>query len=120
MTKEMYEELARDLKRKNKWLLAIVIVLTVLFIGMSVFAFSEFSIVIENKTEYVAEQNAETQGDNSQIKQNIDLSKENNPIYFICGCVILGVLIITVGVVLIYGKITSKNHNKKTGKGDDY
>ena len=112
MTKEMYEELAKDLKRKNKILLICLIVSIVLLFGMTIFAFSKVDIVYESSTTYTAEQNADTQGDNSAIKQTIDTSEDGNKTYIIAGAVIVGLLILTAGAVLIYGKSTSKNHDQ--------
>ena len=116
MTRDMLEELATELKRKNKILLVCLIVSIALLFGMTIFAFSEFHITYENSTTYTTEQSADTQGDNSHIEQTIETSDDNGSSYIIAGAVIVGLLILTVGGVLIYGKSTSKNHNKKAGE----
>lgn len=109
MTKDMLEQYIKDLKRKNKILLVCLILSIVFLLGMTAFAFSEFHIVYERNTTYTAEQNADTQGDNSEIQQTIDTSESGSKPYIIAGAVICGLLILTVGAMFIYGKSTSKN-----------
>lgn len=118
MTKQMLEELLVETKKKNKVLLVSLIIAVVLFVGMAIFAFATFEVTYESSTEYEFSQDADTQGDGSQIEQTIDMSKEHNSTYVICGTVILAVAILTVGVVL-YGKSKSKNNNTQNEKGNN-
>lgn len=112
MTNEMLEDFIKELKRKNRVLFIISAITIALLIGMTAFAFSEFHIVYESKTTYTAEQNADTQGNNSDIQQTIDTSEDGSKAYIIAGAVVVGLLILTAGGVFIYGKSTSKNHDK--------
>ena len=112
MTKNMLEELVNELKRKNKILLVCLILSIIFLVAMTVFAFSEFQITYENSTTYTTKQNADTQGENSQIQHTIDTKSDDNGMaYIIAGSVIVCLLILTVGGVLIYGKSASKNHD---------
>lgn len=120
MTNEMLVELVKELKRKNRILLVVIVVMSALLIGMTAFAFSEFHVVYESNTTYTAEQNADTKGDNSKIQQTIDTSEDGSKVYIIAGAVVVGLLILTAGGVFIYGKSTSKNHDKTESTGAHY
>lgn len=120
MTKEMLKDIINELKKKNKILLISLITSIVMFIGMTIFAFSTFEFTYEETADitYDITQDADTQGSNSNIEQTIDLSKSgdtNNSVYLICGAIILCVAIISAGVV-IYGK--SKSKRKDNNKED--
>lgn len=111
MTKEMLFDLVKDLKRKNKILVCVLCLFVVLFIGMTIFAFSEFEITVDNETnyEYDIEQEANTNGDNSSISQYNDLStKEYDNVILICGTICFCILCVVSGVV-IYGKCKNKS-----------
>lgn len=110
MTKKMYEDLIKDLKRKNRWLIIGLSCVAALLIIMSIVAFScfEFSYEYVEDTDTNIEQNA---GD-GEVNQNVDMSENHadfDGIYTICGTVIICVLIIVIGVCVVYGK--SKNNN---------
>ena len=49
MTQEMFEDFIKVLKKRNTILLVLVIVLSVALVGMTIFAFSEFEIVVEEE-----------------------------------------------------------------------
>lgn len=116
----MFNDLIKVLKRKNTVLLVLVIVLAVAFVGMTIFAFSEFDVVVEedNSTIYNIEQNAETNGDNSAISQDdadIDITEESNNSGLII-VVVIGVVVLAV-IGVKYGESNKKNNNhQKTDK----
>lgn len=112
MTKDMFEQYIKDLKRKNKILIVCLILSIVFLLGMTAFAFTEFHIVYDKTTTYTAEQNADTQGDNSEIQQTIDTSESESKTFIIAASIVIGLLILTAGVTIIYGKSISKNNYK--------
>lgn len=120
MTKQMLEELVEALQKKNKSLLIALIVIVALFIGMTIFAFSSFEVSCETNTEYEFSQEAGTEGDNSQIQQEIDLSGKENQLDTICGTIIGCVFILTVGgIVIFYGARKSKGNNTKNKENNN-
>lgn len=122
MTKQMLLDLVKQLKKRNKVLIIAVAVLVALFVGMTIFAFSEFDISVETKTEYDIKQDAELDGENSIISQENEIERtiESDKTAVICGTVIVCIGILTAGVV-IYGKrkSTHKDFNKEKQKIDD-
>lgn len=123
MTKTMLEDLIKELKRKNKILIIVIAILTSLFLGMTIFAFSSFEISIENSSdiEYDIDQDAKTEGENSSITQTNNLSNNSHDIMYItCGTVLILTLILTSGVI-VYGKRKNAHthKNKKDQKNND-
>lgn len=119
MTKEMLEEFIKELKRKNRILLIVIAIMGVLLVCMTAFAFSTFEINYSTSNDYIVDENADIDGDNASVDQNVDFSSENNPIYIICGTVILCMVVFCVGVGLIYhGKSTRENKNNGSEKKD--
>lgn len=122
MTKEMFNDLIKVLKRKNKILLVLVIVLAVALVGMTAFAFSEFDIVVEQdeSTTYNIEQNAETNGNDSAISQddaNIEIIEESDNSGWIV-IVVIGVVVLAI-IGVKYGESIKKNNNRKTEIQED-
>ena len=119
MTKEMLEEFIKELKRKNRILLIVIAVMSALLIGMTAFAFSTFEVKYTTSNEYTIDADADIDGDNANVSQHVDLSNENNPIYMICGTVILCMVVLCVGGVLVYhGKGARKNKDNGAKKED--
>lgn len=122
MTKQMLDDLVKDLNKKVKRLSIALVVFIVLFVGMTAFAFSEFDIVCEEDTkyEYDISQDANTNGDNSEInqEQKVELPTKNNDTLIICISVVVCLAIITTGVIL-YGKAKNKANYKKEEEAYD-
>lgn len=120
MTKKMYDDLIKDLRRKNKWLIVGLVCVLVLLIIMSVVAFScfEFSYEYVEDKDTNIEQNAGDGG--GEVNQNVDMSEkeETDKIRTICGAVTLCVLIIVIGVC-VHGKSKNNNTEKKDGEDND-
>lgn len=124
MTKQMLEDFINSLKRKNKILTICLIIAVALFVGMTIFAFSSFEITYEEKTDYdySIEQGGNTQGDNSSIDQNIDLSEthdRNDTVYVVCATIILCVLLITTGVIVYVKSKTTRTYTYTQNKKDN-
>lgn len=117
MTKEMLKDYIKVLEIKYKIFLILFIIVSILFVGMTVFAFSEFEA--SKEVEYDIEYEAETgDGDNGVITQINDMtsSKDSN-VLFICIAVVLCVFIVSAVVgVILYGK--SKNESKKKNENN--
>ena len=109
----MLEEYINVLRKKNKIIMIALIAVSVLFVGMAIFAFSEFEISNETETKYDIEFEAETgDGDNGNINQVNDMSQNKEVgLLIICFCIVLCVLIICTTIGVIYGK--SKNEDQK-------
>ena len=115
MTKEMLKDYIKVIEKKYKIVLVLLIIVSILLVGMTIFAFSEFEITKE--TEYEIAFEAETgDGDNGTITQNNDMStNKDGKVLVICISVVICVLIICVLLgVVFYGKI--KNENKEKNK----
>lgn len=117
MTKEMLKDYIKVIEKKYKIVLVLLIIVSMLLVGMTIFAFCEFEVTKE--TEYEIAFEAETgDGDNGTITQNNDMStNKDGKVLIICISVVMCVLIICVllGVVL-YGK--KQNENKEKNKRD--
>lgn len=119
MTKQMYDDYIKSLKKKQKALIAVIIIISALLIGMTIFAFSEFEISIESNDTYKIEQTqtAEGEGNITLNQESLDTTPGSN-VYTICGTVIVCILIIVIGLV-VYGKSKSKPKNNNQEKEKD-
>lgn len=117
MTKKMYDDYIKALKRREKLLVTVLVIFIALFVGVTIFAFSEFEVSYEKQEEYVYEntqtQTAESDADITQTQTYVQPSqdKKDNTVYIICGAVVTCVLIIVIGLV-IYGTNKSKSNKK--------
>lgn len=121
----MLEDLIVILRKRVRKLVVCVVVLSILLVGMTVFAFSEFEIGSKETTTYEVEYDSEvTDSDYNTITQVNDMSSNTNSsvnIIIICFAAIVCVFIITVGItigIIVYGK--SKNENKSCKKEKFY
>ena len=121
MTKEMLKDYIKVLKKKYKIVLIALIVVSLLFVGMTIFAFSEFEIETETETKYEFENEAKADGENAVITQNNTINEFHEFVVIAiiaCSALVLMAIIITVGVV-IYGKSKIKNYHYSSEKGDN-
>lgn len=121
MTKEMYQDYIKALKKKYKIVLIALIVVSALLVGMTIFAFSEFEIETETETKYEFENDVENEGDYSTITQSNTINEHHQFVIIAiiaCSALVLMALIITIGVV-IYGKSKNESHHYQAKKGDD-
>jgi len=130
MTQEMFEDFVQVLKKRNTILLVLVIVLSVALAGMTIFAFSEFEIVVEeeettdcNIEQTVTADNGDciitTQGDTVIKVEDKDGKKSEKKTLIICATVLLCVLLILAGVKYGISKAKNKNYNQKTKTNND-
>lgn len=130
MTQEMFEDFVQVLKKRNTILLVLVIVLSVALAGMTIFAFSEFEIVVEeeettdcNIEQTVTADNGDciitTQGDTVIKVEDKDGKKSEKKTLIICATVLLCVLLILAGVTYGISKAKNKNYNQKTKTNND-
>lgn len=130
MTQEMFEDFIKVLKKRNTILLVLVIVLSVALVGMTVFAFSEFEIVVEeeettdcNIEQTVTADNGDciisTQGDTIIKVGDGDNKKREKKTLIICIIVLLCVLLVLAGVKYGISKAKNKNYNQKAETNND-
>lgn len=106
MTEKMSKDLINTMRKKIKWLTAAVIVLTMLFVAMTAFAFSEFDLYIEYDDSQHIEQITDGQSDGA-VNQNSEMYGKSD-LSLICGTIIACVVVITIGAVVGYA-VTRKS-----------
>lgn len=130
MTQEMFEDFIKVLKKRNTILLVLVIILSVALVGMTVFAFSEFEIVVEeeettdcNIEQTVTADNGDciisTQGDTIIKVGDGDNKNSEKKTLIICIIVLLCVLLVFAGVKYGISKAKNKNYNQKEKTNND-
>lgn len=115
MTKQMYEDFIKILKKRNKNLIIALCVAIALFIGMSIFAFSEFEIIYETETceTYDISQEVDNgEGGSNITSQNMSFDEEKDNTKTICITTIICSLIV-VGGLIVGGTIKAKNKSKE-------
>lgn len=125
MTEEMLRDFIKVLRRRNTILVALIIALSVALACVSVIAFSEFTIVVENEetTTYFVEQTAEITGNDNTVTQgSTDIvildSKYKNIAVIIAG-MILTVILTFLGVKYVENKNKNYYYKKKVKKDND-
>lgn len=109
MTPAMYKDIIKKQQKSLLYHRIAIAVLALLFIGMSIFAFSEFEIVYETVTDYEYEVDQDIISDDyggdielEQFAEQVD----NTPVYVVCATVII-IALIAGGVY--YGSHKPKN-----------
>lgn len=119
----MLNDMVEILKRKIKILYIVIAILGAVIIGLSIFAFSEFEIVVEETTTYETQNDIDQNAsiiESGNIEQDagdyIIAEESDNTVFIICGTVIVCLFLI-IGGVLIYGK--SKSTYNKTHQDNE-
>ena len=106
MTERMAKDLNKVLKRKIKWLTTAVVILAILLVLVTAFAFSEFDLYIEYDDSQHVEQITDGQTD-GEVTQSSEMNRQSD-LSTICGAVVCCVIVITIGAVVAYA-IARKN-----------